>query len=76
MVSVFSPVKEMKPDEYRRVTEVTYLGTVYGTLSVINPMLQTVATVSRMRGFPGVLSWAWCAAFHVGMAGVLVWASP
>src|SRR5689334_11587341 len=28
MVSVFSPVKEMTADEFRRVTEVTYLGTV------------------------------------------------
>src|SRR5688572_23823725 len=28
MVSVFSPVKEMTPDEFRRVTEVTYLGVV------------------------------------------------
>jgi hypothetical protein len=28
MVSVFSPVREMFPEEYRRVTEVTYLGTV------------------------------------------------
>jgi len=28
MASVFSPVKEMTPDEFRRVTEVTYLGTV------------------------------------------------
>src|SRR5665213_4314656 len=26
MVSVFSPVKEMKPEEYKRVTEVSYLG--------------------------------------------------
>ena len=25
MASVFSPVKEMKPEEYKRVTEVTYL---------------------------------------------------
>src|SRR5512143_2977842 len=25
MVSVFSPVKEMTPDEFRRVTDVTYL---------------------------------------------------
>lgn len=28
MTSVFSPVKEMQPEEYRRVTEVTYLGYV------------------------------------------------
>src|SRR5436309_6645418 len=28
MCSVFSPVKEMQPKEYKRVTEVTYLGFV------------------------------------------------
>ena len=33
MLSVFSPVKEMRPEEYRRVTEVTYLGYVHGTLA-------------------------------------------
>src|SRR5688572_14680119 len=33
MVSVFSPVKETTADEYRRVTDVTYLGLVYGTLA-------------------------------------------
>jgi NAD(P)-dependent dehydrogenase (short-subunit alcohol dehydrogenase family) len=26
MTSVFSPIKEMTPEEFRRVTEVTYLG--------------------------------------------------
>lgn len=31
MVSVFSPVIEMTPAEYKRVTEVTYLGYVHGT---------------------------------------------
>ena len=35
MVSVFSPIKQMEPEEYRRVTEVTYLGTVYGTLAAL-----------------------------------------
>src|SRR5919112_1198065 len=29
MVSVFSPIRKMKPEEYKRVTEVTYLGVVY-----------------------------------------------
>jgi NADP-dependent 3-hydroxy acid dehydrogenase YdfG len=38
MVSVFSPVAEMSPDEYRRVTEVAYLGTVYGTLAALRRM--------------------------------------
>lgn len=39
MASVFSPVKEMKPEEYKRVTEVTYLGYVYGTLAALKSML-------------------------------------
>lgn len=39
MVTVFSPVKEMKPEEYRRVTEVDYLGYVYGTLAALHRML-------------------------------------
>src|SRR5579883_2974337 len=30
MCSVFSPVKKMTPADYRRVTEVTYLGYVHG----------------------------------------------
>src|SRR4051812_37656381 len=39
MVSVFSPVKEMTPAEYRRTTEVTYLGYVHGTLAALHHML-------------------------------------
>ena len=39
MVSVFSPVKEMKAGEYRRVTEVNYLGFVHGTLAALKHML-------------------------------------
>lgn len=31
MVSVFCPVRETTSEEYRRVTEVTYLGAVHGT---------------------------------------------
>ncbi len=38
MVSVFSPVKEMKAEEYRRVTEVNYLGFVHGTLAALRHM--------------------------------------
>jgi NADP-dependent 3-hydroxy acid dehydrogenase YdfG len=38
MVSVFSPVSQMEPGEYRRVTEVNYLGTVYGTLAALKYM--------------------------------------
>src|SRR5918993_222738 len=39
MVSVFSPVKKMTPEEYKRVTEVTYLGVVHGTLAALKRML-------------------------------------
>ena len=39
MVSVFSPVVEMNPEEYRRVTEVSYLGYVYGTLAALRYMV-------------------------------------
>jgi NADP-dependent 3-hydroxy acid dehydrogenase YdfG len=39
MVSVFSPVKDMKAEEYRRVTEVDYLGFVHGTKAALKHML-------------------------------------
>jgi hypothetical protein len=39
MVSVFSPIKEMTPEEFKRVTEVTYLGFVYGTMMALKRML-------------------------------------
>jgi short-subunit dehydrogenase len=39
MVSVFSPVRELEPEETRRVTEVTYLGYVHGTLAALSRML-------------------------------------
>lgn len=39
MTSVFSPFVEMTPEEFRRVTEVTYLGTVYGTWSALRRMV-------------------------------------
>jgi NADP-dependent 3-hydroxy acid dehydrogenase YdfG len=38
MVSVFSPVSQMRADEYRRVTDVNYLGTVHGTLAALKYM--------------------------------------
>ena len=38
MVTVFAPVSEITPEEFRRVTEVTYLGTVYGTMAALRRM--------------------------------------
>jgi short-subunit dehydrogenase len=45
MVSVFSPVAQMGAEEYRRVTEVNYLGTVHGTLAALRHMRRRDAGV-------------------------------
>ncbi|HEX7958060.1 MAG TPA: SDR family oxidoreductase, partial [Pyrinomonadaceae bacterium] len=69
MVSVFSPVKKMRPEEYRRVTEVTDLGYVHGTLAALRRMLPRdrgcivqVGSALAYRGIP--LQSAYCAAKH------------
>jgi NAD(P)-dependent dehydrogenase (short-subunit alcohol dehydrogenase family) len=69
MTSVFSPVKEMTPDEFRRVTGVTYLGVVHGTLCALRRMLPRnhgsivqVGSALAYRGIP--LQAAYCAAKH------------
>jgi len=38
MASILSPFVEIKPEEFRRVTEVTYLGYVYGTMAALRRM--------------------------------------
>ena len=69
MNSVFSPVKEMEPSDYKRVTDVTYLGQVYGTLAALKKMLPRdkgaivlVGSALAYRGIP--LQSAYCAAKH------------
>ena len=69
MTSVFSPVKEMTADDFKRVTEVTYLGYVYGTLAALRRMLPRdrgvivqVGSALAYRGIP--LQAAYCAAKH------------
>lgn len=69
MSSVFSPIKEMTPEEYKRVTEVTYLGYVYGTLAALKRMLPRdrgsivqVGSALAYRSIP--LQSAYCAAKH------------
>ncbi|NJO02743.1 MAG: SDR family NAD(P)-dependent oxidoreductase, partial [Bacteroidia bacterium] len=39
MNSVFSPFSQVEPEEFRRVTEVTYLGQVYGTKVALKHMM-------------------------------------
>jgi NAD(P)-dependent dehydrogenase (short-subunit alcohol dehydrogenase family) len=67
--SVFSPVRAMTPADYRRVTEVTYLGFVHGTLAALKRMLPRdrgiivqVGSALAYRGIP--LQSAYCAAKH------------
>ncbi len=69
MLSVFSPVIEMTADDYRRVTEVTYLGVVHGTLAALRRMkprdhgsIVQVGSALAYRGIP--LQSAYCAAKH------------
>lgn len=69
MNSVFSPVKEMTPEDYRRVTEVTYLGQVYGALSALKRMLPrnsgTIVFVGSALAYRGIpLQSAYCASKH------------
>ena len=69
MVSVFSPIKDMTAEEFQRVTAVTYLGYVYGTLAALRRMLPRdqgliiqVGSALAYRGIP--LQAAYCAAKH------------
>src|SRR5215471_9826586 len=69
MTSVFSPVKDMNASEFRRVTEVTYLGVVHGTLAALRRMLPRksgtivqVGSALAKRSIP--LQSAYCAAKH------------
>ncbi len=69
MVGVLSPVKEMKAEEYKRVTDVTYLGQVYGAQAALKHMLPKdkgcivfVGSALAYRGIP--LQSAYCGAKH------------
>jgi short-subunit dehydrogenase len=66
MVSVFSPVREMKADEFRRVMEVNYLGYVHGTLAALRFMVPrnrgVIVQVSSALAFRSIpLQSAYCA---------------
>ena len=69
MTSVFSPLREMSADEFKRVTEVSYLGYVYGTMSALKRMqprdrghIVQVGSALAYRGIP--LQSAYCGAKH------------
>jgi NAD(P)-dependent dehydrogenase (short-subunit alcohol dehydrogenase family) len=67
MTTVFAPAWEVSPAEFRRATEVTYLGQVYGTLSALRRMrprdrgvVCNVGSALAFRAIP--LQSAYCAA--------------
>jgi NAD(P)-dependent dehydrogenase (short-subunit alcohol dehydrogenase family) len=69
MVTVFSPADQVTPEEYRRVTEVTYLGAVHGTLEALRRMkprgsglIIQVGSALAYRAIP--LQAPYCAAKH------------
>lgn len=69
MVTVFSPFLQLTPEEFKRVTEVTYLGYVYGTMSALRRMVPRdrgvivqVGSALAYRSIP--LQSAYCGAKH------------
>jgi short-subunit dehydrogenase len=69
MVSVFSPVKEMEARDYKRVTEVLYLGFVHGTQSALKRMLPrdrgTIIQIGSALAYRSIpLQSAYCACKH------------
>jgi short-subunit dehydrogenase len=69
MVSVFAPIKDTTAEEFRRVTEVTYLGYVHGTLAALKRMRERdrgsiiqIGSALAYRSIP--LQAAYCAAKH------------
>lgn len=67
MVTVYAPIADVTAEEYRRVTEVTYLGQVYGTMSALRRMRPrdrgTIVNVSSALAYHGLpLQAAYCGA--------------
>lgn len=67
--SVFAPFDQIQPDEYKRVTDVSYLGYVYGTMAALKYMkardrgtIVQVGSALAYRGIP--LQSAYCGAKH------------
>jgi NAD(P)-dependent dehydrogenase (short-subunit alcohol dehydrogenase family) len=73
MATIFAPLTQVAPEEYRRATEVTYLGTVYGTMAALKRMVPrdrgTIIQVGSALAYRAIpLQAAYCGAKH-GMKG-------
>ena len=69
MTSVFARFRDISADEFRRVTEVTYLGVVYGTLTALRRMVPrdrgTIVQVGSALAYRSIpLQSAYCGAKH------------
>ncbi len=69
MTTIFAPVQEITPEEFKRTTEVTYLGFVYGTMAALKRMkprdrgtIVQVGSALAYRSIP--LQSAYCGAKH------------
>ena len=67
--SVFAPFLEIEPAEFKRVTEVSYLGYVYGTRAALQRMTRrdrgTIVQVGSALAYRGIpLQSAYCGAKH------------
>jgi NAD(P)-dependent dehydrogenase (short-subunit alcohol dehydrogenase family) len=69
MTTVFAPLEQIEPAEFKRATEVTYLGSVYGTMAALKRMrrrdrgvIVQVGSALAYRSIP--LQSAYCGAKH------------
>ncbi|HST26243.1 MAG TPA: SDR family oxidoreductase [Gaiellaceae bacterium] len=69
MATILAPLSEIAPEEYRRSTEVTYLGSVWGTMAALRRMrprdrgtIVQVGSALAYRGIP--LQAPYCGAKH------------
>lgn len=69
MTTVFAPLTDIQPEEFKRATEVTYLGCVYGTMAALKHMLRrdkgTIVQVGSALAYRSIpLQAPYCGAKH------------
>jgi len=69
MTTIYGRISDITPEEYRRVTEVTYLGYVWGTQAALSVMTSrnrgTIVQVGSSLAYRGIpLQSAYCGAKH------------
>src|SRR5688572_8158503 len=69
MATIFAPFDQVSPEEFRRATEVTYFGVVYGTMAALRRMKRrnrgVIVQVGSALGYRSIpLQSAYCGAKH------------